>query len=147
MHNIAKLKQDHRVAKKRGGRGRELTIKILSKLPGRDQLVFNIFFGLSFWKKPMQKTLEEIYSIFLIFHGNGVGCSFKNRSFKNLQWLPHQKCQVMRDGMRGILKQVRLGQVRKSIKSSIIRPSLLFMSIFQNSEKNRQINSHPGGVR
>jgi hypothetical protein len=53
MHNIAKLKQDHRVAKKRGGRGRELTIKILSKLPGRDQLVFNIFFGLSFWKKPM----------------------------------------------------------------------------------------------
>jgi hypothetical protein len=36
--NVAKLKQDYRVAKKGGGsgRGRELTIKIL---PGRDQLV------------------------------------------------------------------------------------------------------------
>jgi hypothetical protein len=39
--NIAKLKQDYRVAKKRGKRGRELTIKIPSKLPGRDQLVYN----------------------------------------------------------------------------------------------------------
>jgi hypothetical protein len=34
--NEAKLKQDYRVAKMRG---RELTIKISSKLPGRDQLV------------------------------------------------------------------------------------------------------------
>jgi hypothetical protein len=40
-----------------------------------------------------------------------------------------------------MLQQVRLGQVRKARKSSIIRPPLLSMSIFQNSEKNR------GGVR
>jgi hypothetical protein len=42
--NIAKLKQGYTVAKKGGGR--ELTIKTLtiqfpSKLPGRDQLVYN----------------------------------------------------------------------------------------------------------
>jgi hypothetical protein len=49
--------------------------------------------------------------------------------------------------MRGMLQQVRLGQVRKAVKSSIIRPPLLFMSNFQNSEKNRQISAHPGGVR
>jgi hypothetical protein len=40
--NVAKLKQDYRVAKKMGReRERELTIKILSKLPGRNQLVYN----------------------------------------------------------------------------------------------------------
>ncbi len=39
--DVAKLIQDYRVAKKRGGRGRELTIKTPSQLPGRDQLVLN----------------------------------------------------------------------------------------------------------
>jgi hypothetical protein len=53
----------------------------------------------------------------------------------------------MKDGMSGILQQVRLGQVRKAIKSSIIWPFLLSISIFQNSEKNRQIRGHLGGVR
>ena len=53
----------------------------------------------------------------------------------------------MKDRMSGMLQQVRLGQVRKARKSSIIRPPLLSMSIFQNSEKNRQIRGHPGGVR
>jgi hypothetical protein len=53
----------------------------------------------------------------------------------------------MKDGMIGMLQQVRLGQVRKARKSLIIRPPLLSMSIFQNSEKNRQIRGHPGGVR
>ncbi len=53
----------------------------------------------------------------------------------------------MKDGMSGILQQVRLGRVRKARKSSIIRPPLLSMSIFQNSEKNCQIRGHPGGVR
>jgi hypothetical protein len=43
--------------------------------------------------------------------------------------------------------QVRLGRVRKARKSSIIQPSLLSMSIFWNSEKNRKIRGHPGGVR
>jgi hypothetical protein len=41
----------------------------------------------------------------------------------------------MKDGMSGILQQVGLGQIRKARKSSIIRPPLLSMSIFQNSEK------------
>jgi hypothetical protein len=49
--------------------------------------------------------------------------------------------------MSGILQQVRLGQVRKARKSSIIRPPLLSMSIFRNSEKNSQIRGHPGGVK
>ena len=53
----------------------------------------------------------------------------------------------MKDGMSGMLQQVRLGQVRKARKSSIIRPPLLSMFIFQNSEKNRQIRGYPGGVR
>jgi hypothetical protein len=53
----------------------------------------------------------------------------------------------MKDGMSGMLQQVRLGQVRKARKSWIIRPPLLSMSIFQNSEKNRQIRGHPGDVR
>ena len=53
----------------------------------------------------------------------------------------------MKDGMSGILQQVRLGQVRKARKRSIIRPPLLSMSIFWNAEKNRQIRGHPGGVR
>ena len=54
----------------------------------------------------------------------------------------------MKDGMSGMLQQVRLGQVRKARKSSIIRPPpLLSMSIFQNSEKNCQIRGHPRGVR
>jgi hypothetical protein len=42
----------------------------------------------------------------------------------------------MKDGMSGMLQQVRLGQARKARKSSIIRHHpLLSMSIFQNSEK------------
>jgi hypothetical protein len=41
MCNIDILKQDYRVAKKGGGRGRELTIKIPCKLPGRAQLVYD----------------------------------------------------------------------------------------------------------
>ncbi len=45
----------------------------------------------------------------------------------------------MKDGMRGIFQQVRLGQLNKPKKS--------FMSIFQNSEINCQISGHPGGVR
>jgi hypothetical protein len=55
----------------------------------------------------------------------------------------------MKDGMSGILQQVRLGRVRKARKSSIIRPPppLISMSIFRNSEKNRQIRGQPGGVR
>ncbi len=53
----------------------------------------------------------------------------------------------MKDGMSGMLQEVRLGQVRKAIKSSIIRPHLLSISIFRNSEKNCQIRGHPGGVR
>ena len=44
----------------------------------------------------------------------------------------------MKDGMSGILQQIRLGRVRKARKSSIIQPPLLSMSIFRNSEKNRQ---------
>ena len=36
----------------------------------------------------------------------------------------------MKDGMSGMLQQVRLGQVRKGRKSSIIRPPLLSMSIY-----------------
>jgi hypothetical protein len=43
----------------------------------------------------------------------------------------------MKYGMSGILQQFRLSRVRKARKSSIIRPPLLSMSIFQNSEKNR----------
>jgi hypothetical protein len=53
----------------------------------------------------------------------------------------------MKDRMNGILQQVRSGQVRKARKSSIVRPPLISMSIFRNSEKNRQIRGHPGGVR
>ncbi len=53
----------------------------------------------------------------------------------------------MKDRMRGMLQQVRLGQVRKEVKSSIIQPPLLFRSILWNSEKNCQISVHPGGVR
>ncbi len=53
----------------------------------------------------------------------------------------------MKDGMSGMLQQVRLGQFRKARKSSIIQPPLLSMPIFQNSEKNRQIRGHPGGGR
>ncbi len=53
----------------------------------------------------------------------------------------------MKYGMSGILHRVRLGQVRKARKSSIIRPPLLSMFIFQNSEKNCQIRGYPGGVR
>jgi hypothetical protein len=53
----------------------------------------------------------------------------------------------MKDGMSGMLQQVRLGQVRKARKSSIIRPPLLSMSIFRNSEKNLQIRGNPGGFR
>jgi len=53
----------------------------------------------------------------------------------------------MKYGMSGMLQQVRLGQVRKARKSSIIQPPLLSMSIFRNSEKNCQIRGHPGGVR
>jgi hypothetical protein len=53
----------------------------------------------------------------------------------------------MKDRMSGMLQQVRFGQVKKARKSSIIRPPLLSMSICQNSEKNRQIRGHPGGVR
>ncbi len=53
----------------------------------------------------------------------------------------------MKDGMSGVLQQVRLGQVRKARKSSIIQPPLLSMCIFQNSEKNCQIRGHPEGVR
>ncbi len=53
----------------------------------------------------------------------------------------------MKDGMSGMLQQVRLGQVRKARKSLIIQPPVLSMSIFRNSEKNRQIKGHPGGVR
>jgi hypothetical protein len=49
----------------------------------------------------------------------------------------------MKDGMSGILQQVRLGLVRKARKSSIIQPPLLSMSIFLNSVKNRQIRGHP----
>ncbi len=44
-------------------------------------------------------------------------------------------------------QQVRLGKVRKAIKSSIFWPPLLSMSVFQNSEKNRLIIGYPGGVR
>ncbi len=76
-----------------------------------------------------------------------VGRSFKNRSFKNSYWPPHRRCYVMKDGMSGMLQQVRLGQVRKARKSSIIWPPLLSMSLFWNSEKNRLIRGHPGGVR
>jgi hypothetical protein len=53
----------------------------------------------------------------------------------------------MKDGMSGMLQQVWLGHVRKARKSSIIRPPFLSMSIFQNSEKNRQIRGHPGKER
>jgi len=53
----------------------------------------------------------------------------------------------MKDRMNGILQQVRSGQVRKARKSSIVRPPLISMSIFRNSEKNCQIRGHPGGVR
>jgi hypothetical protein len=53
----------------------------------------------------------------------------------------------MKYGMSGILQRVRLGQVRKARKSSIIQPPLLSMFIFQNSEKNRQKRGYPGGVR
>jgi hypothetical protein len=49
----------------------------------------------------------------------------------------------MKDGMSGMLQQVRLGQVRKAKKKT----PLLSISIFRNSEKNRQIRGHPGGVR
>jgi hypothetical protein len=52
----------------------------------------------------------------------------------------------MKDGMSGMLQQVRLGQVRKARKSSIIQPPLLSISIFRNSEKIREIRGHPGGV-
>jgi hypothetical protein len=53
----------------------------------------------------------------------------------------------MKYRMSGILQRVRLGQVRKARKSSIIRPPLLSMFIFRNSEKNRQRRGYPGGVR
>jgi hypothetical protein len=53
----------------------------------------------------------------------------------------------MKYGMSGILQRVRLGQVRKARKISIIQPPLLSMFIFQNLEKNRQIRGYPGGVR
>jgi hypothetical protein len=51
----------------------------------------------------------------------------------------------MKDGMSGMLQQVRLGQVRKARKSSIIRPPppLLSMSIFQNSEKKSSDKGSP----
>jgi hypothetical protein len=52
----------------------------------------------------------------------------------------------MKDRMSGILQQVRLGQVRKQEKVQFFDPPLLSMTIFQNSEKNRQIMCHPGGV-
>ncbi len=77
----------------------------------------------------------------------GQGRSFENSSFENSYWLSHRTCWVMKYGMSGILQQVRIGQVRKARKSSIIWPPLLSMSIFRNSEKNRQISVHPGGVR
>ena len=51
---------------------------------------------------------------------SGRGRSFENRSFKNLYWPPHRRGQVMKDGMSGMLQQVRLGQVKKARKSSII---------------------------
>jgi hypothetical protein len=42
-------------------------------------------------------------------------------------------------------KQARLGQVRKAIKSSIIGPHLLLISVFQNSEKtSRKGVTHDG---
>jgi hypothetical protein len=49
----------------------------------------------------------------------------------------------MKDGMSGMLQQVRLGRVRKARKSSIIRPPLLSMSIFRNSEKKLSDKGSP----
>jgi hypothetical protein len=49
----------------------------------------------------------------------------------------------MKNGMSGILQLVRLGQIRKARKSSIIQPPLLSMSIFQNSEKKLSDKGSP----
>jgi hypothetical protein len=53
----------------------------------------------------------------------------------------------MKDGKSGMLQQVRLGQVGKARKSSIIRPPPPFHVHFSKFRKNRQIRGHPGGVR
>jgi hypothetical protein len=53
----------------------------------------------------------------------------------------------MKDGMSGMLQQVRLGQVRKARKSSIIWPPSFPCPFFLNSENNSQMRGHPGGVR
>ncbi len=55
---------------------------------------------------------------------------------------------AMKDGMSGMLQQVRLGQVRKARKSSIIQtPPPPFHVRFSKFRKNRQIRGHTGGVR
>jgi hypothetical protein len=41
----------------------------------------------------------------------------------------------MKDGMRGILQQVKLCQVRKSIKSSIIQPPSFLCPFFEIQKK------------
>ena len=54
----------------------------------------------------------------------------------------------MKDGMSGMLQQARLGQVKKALKSSIIRPHPSSFHVhFSKFRKNRQIRGHPGGVR
>jgi hypothetical protein len=53
----------------------------------------------------------------------------------------------MKYGMSGILQQVRLGQVRKARKSSIIQPPSFPCPFFKIRKKNCQIGSHPGGVK